>query len=63
MMQLMGKKVWIPRDALGPDAGFYGIVERVDSKWIYVKVDDPSGTTQGIWVNTELQREISVLTD
>jgi len=63
MMQLMGKKVWIPRDQHGPDAGFYGIVERVDGKWIYVKVDDPSGTTQGIWVNTELQREISVLTD
>lgn len=63
MMMLQGKKVWVMRDAQGPDSGFHGVVERVDGKWIFVKVDDPSGTTLGIWVNTELQREIAILTD
>jgi hypothetical protein len=63
MLMLQGKKVWIMRDALGADAGFHGVVERVEGKWIYVRVEDPSGTTQGIWVNTDLQREIAILTD
>lgn len=63
MMMFQGKKVWVLRDAQGPDAGFHGVVERVDGKWIYVTVDDPSGTTLGIWVNTDLQREIAILAD
>lgn len=63
MLQLIGKNVWVMRDAQGPDSGFAGVVERVDGKWLYVKVDDPSGGTQGIWVNTDLQREIAILTD
>lgn len=63
MFELQGKKVWIMRDAQGPDNGFAGVVERVANKWIYVKVDDPSGNVTGIWVNTDLQREIQVLSD
>lgn len=61
MMMLMGKKVWIMTDSQGRDAGFHGVVERVEGKWIFVKVDDPEGTTAGIWVNTDLQREIAIL--
>lgn len=60
MFELQGKRVWIRRDGEGGD-GFEGMVERVSGKWIYVKVDDPAGTTLGIWVNTDLQREIAVL--
>lgn len=63
MLMLQGKRVWIARDSQGPDAGFHGVVERVDGKWLFIKVEDPSGTTQGIWVNSDLQREIAILTD
>lgn len=63
MFELQGKKVWIMRDHQGPDSGFAGVVERVAGKWIYVRVDDPSGGTAGIWLNTDLQREIAVLND
>lgn len=60
MFELQGKRVWIRRDGEGGD-GFEGLVERVSGKWIYVRVDDPAGQTEGIWVNTDLQREIAVL--
>jgi hypothetical protein len=63
MLELQGKKVWVMRDRQGPENGFAGTVERVSGKWIYVKVDDPSGGTIGIWLNTDLQREIAVLAD
>lgn len=63
MFELQGRKVWIMRDSQGPDSGIAGLVERVAGKWIYVKVDDPSGTTLGVWINTDLQREIQVLAD
>lgn len=63
MFELQGKRVWVMRDAQGPDAGFEGVVERVSGNWIYVKVTDPSGTTLGIWLNLDLQREIAVLAD
>ncbi|HEY3364192.1 MAG TPA: hypothetical protein VGK74_03935 [Symbiobacteriaceae bacterium] len=63
MFELQGKKVWIMRDIQGPENGFTGTVERVRDKWIFVKVDDPSGGVVGIWVNTDLQREIQVLSD
>jgi hypothetical protein len=63
MLELQGKKVWIMRDAQGPENGFAGVVERVSGKWIFVKVDDASGSTAGIWINTDLQREIQVLSD
>lgn len=62
MFELQGKKVWVMRDIQGPDNGFAGTVERVSGKWIYVTVDDPSGSVEGIWINTDLQREIQVLT-
>jgi hypothetical protein len=62
MLELQGKRVWIRRDGAGDD-GFEGVVQRVSGKFIYVKVDDPQGVTQGIWVNTDLQREIAVLSD
>jgi len=61
MMELVGKKVWVMRDNQGPDNGIAGMVERANGKWIYVKVEDPSGTTAGVWINTDLQREIQVL--
>lgn len=63
MLELQGKKVWIMRDIQGPDNGFTGIVERVSGKWIFVRVDDPSGGVEGIWINTDLQREIQILAD
>lgn len=63
MFELQGKKVWVMRDLQGPDNGFTGIVERVSGKWIYVRVEDPEGATQGIWLNTDLQREIQVLAE
>lgn len=65
MFELIGKRVWVYRDHKhGDDEGFEGIVEKVArEKWIYIKVDDPSGQTQGIWINTDLQREIQVLGD
>lgn len=63
MMELIGKKVWIMRDTQGPDNGIPGLVERVSGKWIYVKVEDPSGSVVGAWINTDLQREIQVLND
>lgn len=63
MFELQGKKVWIMRDMQGPDNGFAGVVERVRDHWIYVTVDDPSGGVVGIWINTNLQREIQVLSD
>lgn len=60
MLELQGKRVFIPR----PDGtGYEGIVERVQSKWIYVAVEDPAGQTLGFWVNTDLQREIEVRAD
>lgn len=61
MLELVGKKVWVMRDTQGPDNGFAGMVERANGKWIYVRVDDPSGNVLGIWINTDLQREIQVL--
>lgn len=63
MFELQGKKIWVMRDIQGPDSGFVGVVERVAGKWIYVKVDDPTGGALGIWLNTDLQREIQVLAD
>ena len=63
MFELQGKRVWIMRDNQGPENGFAGVVERVSGKWVYVRVDDPSGGTQGVWINTDLQREIQVLSD
>lgn len=62
MFELQGKRVWIRRDGAGDD-GFEGVVEKVSGKFIYVRVDDPAGQTLGIWVNTDLQREIAVLAD
>lgn len=62
MFEVQGKRVWIRRDGTDND-GFEGIVERVSGKWIYVRVDDPAGQTLGIWVNTDLQREIAILAD
>jgi len=61
MFELQGKKIWVMRDMQGPENGFSGTVEKVSGKWIYVKVDDPSGSVLGIWVNTDLQREIQIL--
>lgn len=60
MEWLDGKRVFIRRDREGD--GFDGVVTMVRGKWIYVAVADadPSGF-DGIWVNTELQREIAVL--
>jgi hypothetical protein len=63
MFELQGKRVWIMRDHQGPDNGIEGVVERVSGKWIYLRVTDPSGAVQGVWINTDLQREIQVLTD
>ncbi|HLN60349.1 MAG TPA: hypothetical protein VK464_02275 [Symbiobacteriaceae bacterium] len=63
MMELIGKKIWIMRDTQGPDNGFEGRVERVNNKWIYIAIDDPSGGVAGAWINTDLQREIQVLND
>ncbi len=62
MFELQGKKVWIPRDALGEN-GFEGRVERVSGKWLCIKVGDPQGVTECIWINSDLQREIQVLAD
>ncbi|MFO7172801.1 MAG: hypothetical protein DIU70_007535 [Bacillota bacterium] len=62
MFEVQGKRVWIRRDGTADD-GFEGVVERVSGKWIYVRVDDPTGQTLGIWVNTDLQREIAILAD
>ncbi len=57
---LNGKRVFIRRD--GEESGFDGVVTQVKGKWIYVAVADadPVGF-DGIWVNTDLQREIAVL--
>lgn len=63
MFELVGKRVWIMRDHQGPDNGVEGKVERVNNQWIYVKVNDPSGNVVGVWINTDLQREIQVLSD
>lgn len=63
MFELQGKKVWVMRDSQGPDNGFTGTVERVSGKWVYIKVEDPQGTIMGVWINTDLQREIQVLGD
>lgn len=63
MFELQGKRVWVMRDNQGPDNGIEGVVERVNNKWIYVKVNDPSGSVLGVWINTDLQREIQVLAD
>lgn len=62
MFELQGKRVWVPRDAQG-DNGFEGRVERVSGKWLYIKVSDPQGVMDGIWINTDMQREIQVLVD
>lgn len=62
MFELIGKRVWVMRDLQGPDNGIEGVVEKVArEKWIYVRVDDPSGNVSGVWINTDLQREIQVL--
>lgn len=63
MFELIGKRVWVMRDHMqGNDAGFEGIVEKVaKEKWIYIRVEDPSGQVSGAWINTDLQREIQVL--
>lgn len=63
MFELQGKRIWVMRDNQGPDNGVEGTVERVSGKWIYLKVNDPSGTVVGVWINTDLQREIQVLHD
>ncbi|HWI53515.1 MAG TPA: hypothetical protein VNT01_15340 [Symbiobacteriaceae bacterium] len=63
MFELQGKRIWVMRDLQGPDNGFEGTVERVAGKWIYVKTNDPSGVIAGVWINTDLQREIQVLGD
>lgn len=63
MFELQGKRIWVMRDNQGPDNGIEGTVERVSGKWIYLKVNDPSGTVVGVWINTDLQREIQVLHD
>lgn len=63
MFELQGKRIWVLRDVQTSGEGFEGVVERVAGKWIYVKINDPAGVTQGIWLNTDLQREIAVLTD
>ena len=55
-----GKRVYIRRD--GETDGFDGVVTEVDGNWIYVEVADPAAEGfGGIWINTELQREIGVL--
>ncbi|MGQ9558772.1 MAG: hypothetical protein ACUVTU_12580 [Desulfurispora sp.] len=57
---LQGKRVFIRRD--GEDNGFDGVVTQVKGKWIYVAVADPDPAGfDGIWVNTDLQREIGIL--
>ena len=57
---LSGKRIFIRRD--GEESGFDGVVTQVKGKWIYVAVADPDPVGfDGIWVNTDLQREISVL--
>ncbi|HHW42827.1 hypothetical protein GFC01_15550 [Desulfofundulus thermobenzoicus] len=57
---LDGKRVFIRRDR--EDQGFDGVVTQVRGKWIYVAVADPDPDGfDGIWVNTDLQREIAVL--
>jgi hypothetical protein len=57
---LDGKRVFIRRD--GEDSGFDGVVTQVRGKWIYVAVADPDPSGfDGIWINTDLQREIAVL--
>lgn len=58
--RLDGKRIYIRRD--GETDGFDGVVTEVDGNWIYVEVADPADDGfKGIWVNTELQREIGVL--
>jgi len=60
MEWLKGTRVFIRRD--GEDQGFDGVVTEVRGKWIYVAVSDPDPSGfDGIWVNTDLQREIGVL--
>jgi hypothetical protein len=60
MEWLDGKRVFIRRDR--EDNGFDGVVTQVKGKWIYVAVSDPDPVGfDGIWVNTDLQREIAVL--
>jgi len=57
---LDGKRVFIRRD--GEDSGFDGVVTQVRGKWIYVAVADPDPSGfDGIWINTDRQREIAVL--
>jgi RNase P/RNase MRP subunit p29 len=64
MFELIGKRVWVMRDRQGPDNGIEGVVEKVaKDKWIYIKVQDPTGTVTGVWINTDLQREIQVLAE
>ena len=60
MEWLNGKRIFIRRD--GEDAGFDGVVTEVRGKWVLVAVADPDPSGfDGIWINTELQREIAVL--
>jgi hypothetical protein len=57
---LNGRRVFIRRD--GEESGFDGVVTQVKGKWIYVEVADPDPVGfHGIWVNTDLQREIAIL--
>lgn len=65
---LVGKRVQIRRDnEFLEDSDerwidfFNGNVTLSAADWIYVQVDDPNGEFKGIWVNTNLQREIAVL--
>lgn len=57
---LNGKRIFIRRD--GENDGFDGVVTQVRGQWIYVAVADAdSAGFDGIWVNTDHQREIGVL--
>jgi len=58
--KLHGKRVYVRRDSEGD--GFDGVVTDINGAWIFVEVADPDENGyRGIWVNTELQREIGVL--
>jgi hypothetical protein len=57
---LDGRRVFICRN--GEDSGFDVVVTQVRGKWIYVAVADPDPSGfDGIWINTDLQRESTVL--
>lgn len=56
---LNGKHVFISRNE---NNGFDGVVTQVRDKWIYITVtDNDSAGFDGIWINTDQQREIGIL--